>query len=385
MGVDLVSNLSRFQAYLLDHAVRFTVKGEIFKTTEKRILQDLIPNPGRELERAEVLGFIYRFCRERGLIESTGERTFALTAEGREWEPLGLDEKLGVLFDHVNGEREPGMDMFHQLRLRRIFMRFLKRVEPGTWYDIMYLPFLARNNYLSSLDELAVGEHFEGLVSSGRFSPSEDLQRLAWNLVSWVRKRLYLLGILDLGYDRSGRPVAMRLTRIGARLLGVLPEESEHPGIGNLVVTPDFEVVLFPSEDDAELTHDLDRFAEREKQGHLRHFRISERSVHRALAEGMSLARIFQTLEQNARTPVPQNVLYSVKDWAGQAGLLYLSDSLVVRGDDPELLRRFSQDPGVRPHLTRRLDDNRVQLDKDISPARMRSMLRELDYLVELE
>ena len=52
LGVDLVSNISRFIGFILEHDVRFTVRGEIFKTTEKRILQELIPNPGRELSRA---------------------------------------------------------------------------------------------------------------------------------------------------------------------------------------------------------------------------------------------------------------------------------------------------------------------------------------------
>ncbi|MDP6520009.1 MAG: hypothetical protein QF411_08935, partial [Planctomycetota bacterium] len=33
LGVDLASNLSRFLAYIIDHNVRFTIKGEIFKTT----------------------------------------------------------------------------------------------------------------------------------------------------------------------------------------------------------------------------------------------------------------------------------------------------------------------------------------------------------------
>ena len=385
LGVDLVSNISRFLAFIIDHNVRFTVRGEIFKTTEKRILSELIPNPGRELDRSEVLAFIYRFCRDRGLIESTGERTFALTSKGRVWEPQSLDEKHGALFGFVMEERDLGGEYYHQLRMRRILIRFLKRVEPGTWYDIMYLPFLARNNYLSSLDELAVGEYFESRVSSGQYAPSEDLQRMAWNLVSWLRRRLYLLGLVDLGYDNDGRPVAMRLTRIGARVLGVNEPERDAPAVGTLVVTPDFEVVLFPTGDDAELTHDLDRFCDREKNGQLRHFRINERAVHRGLAEGMSLGRMFGTLEQNARTPVPQNVLHSIKDWARQAGLLHLDDRNVLLCSEPELLRRFAQDPGVRPYVTRRLEGGRIQLDKKVSRARLRSILRELDYLVELD
>ena len=386
LGVDLVSNISRFLAFIIDHDVRFTVRGRIFKTTEKRILQDLIPNPGRELERADVLSFIYRFARDGGLIESTGERTFALTAAGREWEPQNLDTKLRELFRYALEERDLGGEYHHQLRMRRIFVRLLKRVEPEVWYDIMYLPFLARNNYLCSLDELAVDEYFAARHQGGQNGPMEDLQRMAWNVVSWVRRRIYLLGIVDLGYDAAGRPVAMRLTRIGARLLGVAHDEPAlATGVGSLVVTPDFEVVLFRTGDDAELTHDLDRFCDREKDGHLLHFRLSDRSVHRALAEGMSLQRIVETLEANARTPVPQNVVATIRGWAAQAGLLFLDSSLVVRTDNPAHLERFLADPGVRPYVRGVLDEHRVQLRERTSAARMRSALRELDYLVELE
>ncbi len=109
LGVDLVSNISRFMGFILDHNVRFTVRGDIFKTTEKRLLEELIPNPGRELSRAEVLDFIYAFARHERIIESTGERTFALTAHGRDWESQDLEHKLRSLLDYAIEERpQPG-------------------------------------------------------------------------------------------------------------------------------------------------------------------------------------------------------------------------------------------------------------------------------------
>jgi hypothetical protein len=384
LGVDLVSNISRFLGFIIDHNVRFTVRGEIFKTTEKRILQDLIPNPGRELERAEVLDFIYRFSRHESLIKSTGERAFTLTTEGRDWEPQELEAKLQGLLEYALEESDLGGEHYHQVRMRRIFLRMIKRVEQDVWYDIMYLPFLVRNNYLCSLDEGQHADEYFGARQRGGYTPMEDLQRMAWNLVGWVRKRLYLLGIVDLGYDKTGRPVAMRLTRIGASLLGV-EQDATPNAIGNLVVTPDFEIVLFPTGDDAKLTHDLDRFCERESLGHLIHFRISEKSVHRALAEGMSVSRIIDTLEINARTPVPQNVVYSIRGWASQAGLLYLNKKLLVRCDDPDTLTKFVQDPGVRSYVRDVIDDSTVQLKSGTSASRMRSLLRDLDYLIELE
>jgi len=384
IGVDLASNISRFIGYILDHSVRFTVRGEIFKTTEKRILQELIPNPGRELAREEVLAFIYGFARQARLIESTGERTFALTVHGREWEPRPLEEKLERLLEYTMEERELGGEYFHQARMRRIFLRLLKRIEVGIWYDLMYLPFLARNTYLSNLDELAVEDYFQAHNGGTHVTPMEDLQRLAWNLVGWVRKRLYLLGIVDLGYDGHNRPVAMRLTRMGAKMLGIAAEHEESAGIGNLVVTPDFEVVLFPTGDDAELVHDLDRFCTREKNGHLVHFRILEKGVHRALAEGMFLRRILSTLVQNSRTPVPQNVLYSIRDWAAQAGLLQLSSNFEVQSDNQEVLARFQSDPGVRPYISREIDERHLKLKSKATPKRLQSLLRDLGFLVEL-
>ena len=384
VGVDLVSNISRFLAFIIDNSVRFTVRGEIFKTTEKRILSELFPNSDREVEGREVLGFIYGFARHAGLIESTGERTFALTKAGRDWEEQNLDDKLRVLFEYVLTEPGMGGEYYHQASLRDLFVRMLKRIEPGIWYDIMYLPFLARNTYLCRLDELGVDEYFEARTARGHGAAGDDLQRMAWHLVSWVRKRLFLLGLVDLGYDPSSRPVAVRLTRTGARLLGVVEPQSETPRIGNLVVTPDFEVVLFPSGDDAELIHDLDRFCEREKQGDLKHFRITDRSVKRALVEGMSQTRMSETLELNARTPVPQNVLHSMRDWSLQAGLMTLSEDLVVTGHDSELIRRFVNDPGVKSYVVRLLDAYSVQLEGGRSGSRMRSLLRELGYLIQL-
>jgi hypothetical protein len=385
LGVDLVSNISRFIGFILEHNVRFTVRGEIFKTTEKRILQELIPNPGRELSREDVLGFIYDVTRAFGLIESTGERTFAMSPEGRAWESKPLEEKLEALLEFVVEEKNVGGDFYHQVRLRRILIRLLKRIEPGTWYDLMYLPFLARNTYLASLDQLEVDEYFASRSQSAHYAPMEDTQRLAWNLVRWVRQRLHLLGLVDLGYDSSDRPVAMRLTRSGARLLGVVDGTPDvGPGLGSLIVTPDFEIVLFPTGDDAELVHELDRFCVRERAGETLHFKVLDRTVQRALSEGMQLSRMLNTLRSHSRTPVPQNVIYSIRDWANRAGLMLLDGQGVLSAEDPEALKRFLHDPAARAHVREERDERSVQLKMRFAPRRTQSVLRELGFLVEL-
>jgi hypothetical protein len=384
-GVELFTNISRFLAFLQEHDVRYTVRGEIFKTTEKKILQHLIPNPGRELSREDVLQFIFRFARATGLVDGTGERTLGVTSDGRMWGSRSLQEKLESLLEFALGEHQEGTDDMHQRQLRQLFIRMLKRIEPDTWYDLMYLPFLARNQYLASLDDLGIAALAAERHQAGRQGALEDSQRLAWNLVRWARQRLYLLGVLDLGYDAAGHPVALRLTRAGARLLGLDSDDLPAAGVGNLVVTPDFEVVLFSTGDDAELVHDLDRFCVRDKQAGTIHFRITAESVRRALIEGMRLDRMLAVLEGNSRTPVPQNVTYSIRDWALQSGLMVLNEELLLRCDRPEILKRLGRDPGARQYVTRTIDANTIQLAAKMTPRRMRALLRDLGYIVELD
>ncbi len=383
-GIDLASNISRFLGYLAQHGVRFTVRGEIFKTTERRILQNLLPSPERELSREEVLRFIFRFARNAGLIDRTGNRTFAVTAAGRQWEGLPLASKQHALLDFALAERALPGEALHQIGMRALFLRLLKRVEPLVWYDLMYLPFLARNTYLSGLDDGKVEELLAGRSQEGRFPSLEDPQRLAWNLIRWARERLHLLGLIDLGYDRSGRPVALRLTKSGARLLGAEHSPRTPRAHESLVITPDFEVVLFPTGDDGELIHALDRFCAREKHGALLHFRITQEGVVRALRSGLGLSDLQGLLETHSRTPLPQNVAFSIRDWALRSGLMKLSSDLVLGCEEPDVLRRFCQDPGIRRFLAEIVDERTVRLKGRVTPRRMQALLRELGYLVEL-
>ena len=61
-----------------------------------------------------------------------------------------------------------------------------------------------------------------------------------------------------------------------------------------------------------------------------------------------------------------------------------LDRDLIVLGQDPDVVKTFAADPGVKPFVKKLLPPDQVQLKGGTSPARMRSVLRELGYLVEL-
>ena len=97
------------------------------------------------------------------------------------------------------------------------------------------------------------------------------------------------------------------------------------------------------------------------------------------------VSRILATLRGQSRTPVPQNVLYSVRDWGAHAGLMLLDERGVLRCEDEATLRRFQQDAGAKNYIREVLDEKRVQLKMRYTTRRTQALLRDLGYLVETE
>jgi len=343
-GVDFISNFSRFASFVEGDTVRFTVRGTIYKSTGKRIADKLLPNPGREFRRLQMLELEYRFALGSGYIDRTGERSFHLTPRGQDFLKLSLAEKQRRMLDWFIEDRELPGDLSHQLLLRRVVLRYLKRLEPDVWVDAMVLPFAARNHLLAAL---TAGEMLRLDNRSFPVRAAANLQSLAWDLFVWVRKYLYLLGIVDLAYDESGRASALRLTRLGAELLDLIPGRALEAS-GHVVVNPDFEVVLFPDQRAHDIIHQLDRFAERKMADALVHYQITPGSLRRGLAEGMSLDDILQLLRDRSRTPLPQNVEYSLESWARQGGLVTWHQDGRLACEMPELLDRLSLHPELR-------------------------------------
>lgn len=384
MGVDFVSNLDRFVTYVLENPVKFTVKGEIFRTTEKRIAEDFLRSNCRELQEREALAFIYKFALEHRLIDRTGERTFALSRQGRDWKGYSLEEKLQVLLKHSCEEKGGHGDSPHQHRLRRLLLKWLPRIEPGEWYEAMTLPFLVRNAYLASLDQGFGTDLSGGRISNGSYAPSEDLQQMSWNLFAWIRKRLHPLGIVDLAYDKAERPVALRLSRMGHRVLAPAPEGPAQAARGShVVVNPDFEVVLFPTDESYEIVHALDRFCERTKSDRLFHYRLTEESTRRALAEGVTVSELISWLRRHSRVPVPQNIVYSILDWAHRTGVLTLGKRNHIAASRPEVLDRFLADPRVRGQISSRLSPQEAVLKRRLPVREVRRLVLDLGFFLD--
>ena len=61
-----------------------------------------------------------------------------------------------------------------------------------------------------------------------------------------------------------------------------------------------------------------------------------------------------------------------------------LDEALCIHCEDGDTLKRFLQDPGVRGYVESQVDDESVQLSGEVTQRRMRALLRDLGYLVEI-
>ncbi|WP_375493041.1 helicase-associated domain-containing protein [uncultured Jatrophihabitans sp.] len=126
-------------------------------------------------------------------------------------------------------------------------------------------------------------------------------------------------------------------------LARALPEPVDH-----FLLQPDLTVVV-PGPPGRGLGEQLARLADLESSGGASVYRITERSVRRALDTGRTGEQLTAFVEDHSRTPVPQALRYLIDDAARRHGVLRAgAASTYLRCDDENLLARVLADRDAR-------------------------------------
>src|SRR5262249_19602517 len=204
---------------------------------------------------------------------------------------------------------------------KRAILRLLGQVSAGTW--------IALDQFVAEVKRVEP----DFARPDGRYD--------SWGLLSYTRQplngfefwdqvegrqladiaggTLRWLGLTDLGVQGE-KAVSFRLNVRGAALIAGAappPEPSTEP----LVVQPNFEVVA-PASASPYARFQLGRIAER--IGDAREpagvYRLTKRSVQAALERGITFDDMLRFLNDQSEHEPPQNVLASLREWAGQHG-----------------------------------------------------------------
>jgi hypothetical protein len=354
--VDLLTDLSHFLRFVAGNPIRVTHGRTIHRAAYGRILEGLTFREDLLVDRTEVFQVVYDLAGALGLVETGEERLLQLTRPGQQWDQVPLPKKIRLVYDYFLDERRPDHRDFHDRPLRRLLAARLAETRPGQWAGIRTLPFLARNDYLAGIEEEGVRAAYRNRFQQTFDPPREEVNDLAEALVDWTIGRLYLLGLVDVGV-RGKDPVAVRLSEQGRRLLGKDAAAGAPAGPRDrpLVVNPDFEVLLLPEGDVNEVAHTLDRFAKRVRSDEVTRYRLQREDLERAVVQGMTVEEILAFLVAKGRTPLPQNVAFSVREWGERVRFARQREAVLLEVDREDALDRALALEPVKALLIARL------------------------------
>lgn len=350
LGVDLLSDLSLLMERLTRDKVRYTQGGQIYRAAAKKIEDELILGSKGDFPAEKLFNFLLDLALQRHLLKRTPERTLQLTAKGKTWPRLSVHFKLKELLTALLDD--PGR-AFHPPRLRKLALERLKELKPGRWYDFQLFVGAVRQRYLAQLDAAGLREAYQSRFQYSPEAHLRDLPQLGQVVAGFLGEELHLLGLLDVAVE-AGRPVMLCLTPLAVKALG-LAESETPPASSRLLVNSDFEVLLLPEADAYDLIQRLDRFAERVAPDDAHRFRVTPRSVERAIAGGLTAAEILDTLAAHSQSDLPQNIVFSIREYAEKVRFVSLRPALLLTARHREVIDALLQRAEVKKLVQERL------------------------------
>ena len=365
---DLMSDVRTALDEVREASVRVAKEGSVYKSARSRLAEKLRFQLQPLLERDEVADRVLALARGLGLAAENGHGELAVTEKGDAWRDLPLVDKVRDAYGLLLRDGVKTLRSRHLEGLHRILVELL-REDDDAWWPGASVGLIARNRYLLDLEEQD-SPPGAGASLSIRHAALTELGKAAQDL---AQRDLFALGLVEVAL-KAGEPVGVRLSRLGRRLLRdaeAVPAETTRP----LVVNPDFEVLVLPEGDVDELLHGLDRIAVRERHGEVAHYRLDRERVERAAVEGEDADAMVDYLRTHARTELPQNVVYSLREWGGKVRSASLQRGVLFTVSDRAAVQTILANPSLKECVIQVVGDTAVFFDEKVLE---RSLAQEL-------
>jgi hypothetical protein len=348
---DLLSDVRSALDLVRDEGVKIAKEGAVYKTSRSRVAE-LLQFPAQPfLDRDEVADRVLGLARALGLAASNGDGQLAVTGKADEWAARPLLDRLKEARELLFREGAETLRSYHLRRIEQVLTGLL--AEGGEWWPGTSVALIARNRYLLALDAEDAPPGRPALAV--RHGAVTELGRAVEDL---LLKDLFSLGLVDVAL-RGGDVAGVRISRLGRRLIlgePEVPASRTKP----LIVNPDFEMLVLPEGDIADLLLDLDRIAVREGTGEVVHCRLDRGRIERAAVDGRKPEEIVALLKKHARAELPQNVAYTIRSWCENVRSAELERGVLFVASDPAVVEAVLAHPALRGHVARVVDGKTV-------------------------
>jgi hypothetical protein len=268
-----------------------------------------------------------------------------------------------------------------RLAYQRLVDLIRRLAQPGHWYSFADLSNVARHEdveflvswrdpspydwrpYDANRDSYVATAYLGITLEDSRGRPRTLTMGADWELVEGafiravVRGPLSWLGLVGTGMAPDGQD-GFFLTRLGASVLGLEGEldlasaEDGSSRRDSLVVQPNFDIIVYEPDTRPQLLFQVDRFADRMSVDRLAVYHLTRESFCRGLQLGLTVDDIVALLESAARSELPQNVLFTMRDWARQFERIVLHrHGWLLEAPDAATLESWLADPVVAANV----------------------------------
>lgn len=190
-----------------------------------------------------------------------------------------------------------------------------------------------------------------------------------------VSNRLVSLGCLQAGRDADGELLIARRPRLDMYFGHATPTESAKVSETRVVVQPDFSVIVI-GVDPAPLVELLpfcERIRERSSPGAAT-LRLTRASVVKGAVTGLSSTEIVERLQRHCGTPLPDNVVHEVREWADWVRSVSAEPRTLFRCPDAAAADRIVTALG---RSAEKLNATTVAVSAELSDANRRKLLEQ--------
>ena len=276
---------------------------------------------------------------------------------------------------------------------RKALISFLSTCTPGQWYSMQSLLRTMKDQdpYVLRPRQAAMGvsgfRSARNMLTNWYKSDGEII-------IGMLNSTLHELGIVTLGYqqpqltkkDEPVNPDAFMLTDLATTVLqtaGKPSYSSAIPANGrSLIVQPSFELLLL--QPDLPTVYSLLPFAQVNQIGIVSRLTLTRNSVLRGLEAGRNIEQIIKILEEHSQKELPQNVLYTLRDWTKLYKEVTISQVLLLDVPSEAIANEICSSPKLSVFGLRRIAPCVIAVDSDTSLQDLRRSLDKEGIVVRI-
>lgn len=377
---DSLSDVMAVAADLEKSPFKIKKNGDFYRTGVKRLAKKALSPGFRPAGNESDAEFFIGFLLDGELARRDDSGRLALTPVWRRWERRDVVARQEQLMEYGSRCMKGSLSRVHSEGLRKAMIRFCKEQGVGRWVGFNESIFIVRNRYLRETVRPEHARRYQDRHKNAPFPPLASPDDLQFELGEWLIVSMVRLGIIEVALGtKDDRPWAWRLSQLGGVVLGLSGVDTL-ASKDALIVNPDHEVIVFTDVAGFQLAQEVGRFATRTKADFSVHFILTQESVQAGVAAGLDAESILAMLRENSSHPIPQNVEFSISEWASKVIQFVARRSWLIQAEEESDLNRLMETKEMKGLDATRLSPLVVELNEDPTRAGIVEKLQERGF-----